>query len=368
MQRAIALAGDGAPAADLYAELVFQTLVRSGMWRAIPDPTHIQDWIERTLETAAPTSAARAKALVARCYAAYDKPAELAHEAREIAEARDDAVLRSYCYDALALERFATGDYDAAADWNQRRLALAEELHDPDGEADIYANAIAPVVARGSFDEALAYAISHDTLTSGLSPHHRLHGVSALLELEEMLGRWEAAIALQPRVEESVAANADTPCVRNQRSLLVCALAQLYAGDRSEGLRLEQAAEAHSMTGYGTVLDTPRLLLALERGDLDAVAALIGEPGVRRTNWFYLSSMAAHLDGLAALGRRERVEAEATPHLRPGTYLEPFALRALGQVADDAAALARAAEAFEGLGLAWHAGRTRRLAASQSTQ
>ena len=88
---------------------------------------------------------------------------------------------------------------------------------------------------------------------------------------------------------------------------------------------------------------------------------MLGEPAVRASNWFYLSSMAAHLDGLAALGERERVEGEAVPALAPGTYLEPFALRALGLVREDEALVGQAAERFEAFGLEWHAARTRGL-------
>jgi hypothetical protein len=73
----------------------------------------------------------------------------------------------------------------------------------------------------------------------------------------------------------------------------------------------------------------------------------------------YLSSMAAHLDGLAALGDRERVERYASPVLQSETYLEPFALRALGIVRQDDALVGQAAERFEDLGLEWHAARTR---------
>ena len=71
--------------------------------------------------------------------------------------------------------------------------------------------------------------------------------------------------------------------------------------------------------------------------------------------------MTAHLDGLAALGARERIEDEAALALRPGTYLEPFALRALGIVRHDRALIERAADHFESLGLGWHAARTREI-------
>ena len=70
-------------------------------------------------------------------------------------------------------------------------------------------------------------------------------------------------------------------------------------------------------------------------------------------------AMATHLDGLAALGERKRVETEAGRLLHPNTYLEPFALRALGLVREDASLIERAAGRFEALGLDWHAARTR---------
>jgi hypothetical protein len=43
----------------------------------------------------------------------------------------------------------------------------------------------------------------------------------------------------------------------------------------------------------------------------------------------------------------------------PGSYLEPFALRALGRVREDGELLERAAERFDTLGLERHAAETR---------
>ena len=361
MQRAIELADDDLTTADLYAELAFQTLVRAGMWGVAPEAGLVEGWIGRALELAPPDSAARAKALIARCYSDYDKSPELASEASGIAERLGDPVVRSYGYDVLGLTAFAAGDYDEAAEWTRRRLSLVDEIDDPDHQQDIYNTAFAPAVARGHFDEARSYAISQEEITRRLSPHHRLHGVASSLMLEELLGNWEAASRLQQRVEDAVAANIATPCVMNERSLLVCALARAHLGDEEEARRLEQEAEAHAMTGYGTVPDTPRVQLALHRNDLAAVESLLGEPGVRRSSWPYLSSMATHLDGLAALGERARVEAEASRLLQANTYLEPFALRALGLVREDANLIERAAGRFEALGLDWHAARTRAL-------
>jgi class 3 adenylate cyclase len=365
MEEAIALADGGESLAALQAELAFQTMARAGMWGTPPPSDLVGGWISSALELAPPGSPARAKALVARCYSDYDKSAEDAADASRIAERAGEPLLRSYGYDVQALVSFVSGEYPQALEWCRRRAAIAGELDDPDAEAYVYAAGVNPAVACGELEEARRYALLQQEVTATLSPHHRLHGVSGVLELEELLGDWPAALALQGAVQRAVVENRATPCVRNSRSLLICALAHAHLGNGEESRRLEQEGEANSMTGYGTVLDTPRLLLALHRGDLAAVESLLGEPAVRVSNWFYLSSMAAHLDGLAALGKRERVEAEAAAVLQPGTYLEPFALRALGLVREDETLIHRAAKRFEAFGLGWHAARTRALQSVQ---
>jgi hypothetical protein len=71
--------------------------------------------------------------------------------------------------------------------------------------------------------------------------------------------------------------------------------------------------------------------------------------------------MAVRMDALAALGARALLEAEASQLLQPDTYLEPFALRALGLVREDSRLVEHAARRFEAFGLNWHATRTRAL-------
>ena len=75
--------------------------------------------------------------------------------------------------------------------------------------------------------------------------------------------------------------------------------------------------------------------------------------------------VAARLDALAALGRKETLERDAPPLLRPGTYLEPFALRALGVVRCDPTLVEQAARRFDATALAWHAAQTRRILAAR---
>ena len=167
MQRAIELADDDLTTADLYAELAFQTMIRAGMWGVPPQADLVEDWIGRTLELAPPDTVARAKALIARCYSAYDKSPELASEASGIAERLGDPVTRSYGYDVLCLTAFAAGDWDDAADWARRRVSLVDEIDDPDHQQDIYSGAFSPVVARGEFDEGRRYSGPGKRSTAG---------------------------------------------------------------------------------------------------------------------------------------------------------------------------------------------------------
>jgi hypothetical protein len=101
--------------------------------------------------------------------------------------------------------------------------------------------------------------------------------------------------------------------------------------------------------------------LALVKDDLDALEGLVAlEWSGFTRSWWYLSAQTARLDALARLGRREQAEEEAGPLLRlEGTLLEPFALRALGQVRGDRELVRRALERFEAMGLQWHADQTR---------
>jgi hypothetical protein len=116
------------------------------------------------------------------------------------------------------------------------------------------------------------------------------------------------------------------------------------------------------MEGFGLTLDAPRIRLALARGQLAKVESLVADlepPPFNAT--FGLAIHSTWLDALAALRNRERIEQDAPRFLRRDTYLEPFALRALGIVREDEELIRQALERFEAMGLAWHAGETRKL-------
>ncbi|TML16241.1 MAG: hypothetical protein E6G33_06135 [Actinobacteria bacterium] len=115
------------------------------------------------------------------------------------------------------------------------------------------------------------------------------------------------------------------------------------------------------MEGY-PALSSGRLRLALSRGDLEATERLLaGARTATHTNVANLSAVTTRLDGLAALRDRARIETEAPRFLLPNTYLEPFALRALGIARGDETPIAQALERFEAMQLDWHADQTREL-------
>src|SRR5262249_36308202 len=93
-----------------------------------------------------------------------------------------------------------------------------------------------------------------------------------------------------------------------------------------------------------------------------------GEGGSRResppSSTRDVDMLVARMDALAALRRRDQLEAEAPVLLNPGTYLEPFALRALGIVRPDPELIDKAEQRFQDMGLEWHAAETAAVAES----
>jgi hypothetical protein len=251
------------------------------------------------------------------------------------------------------------GDYEEAFRWAHRRVELAPQLDDPDHVSLIYFFALSPSIATCRLEEARRLARAHEEVTATLSAHHRLHAAWLLIEVERVAGRWDAVRELTARAEQAVAANVATPCVANVASLLVCALASTIRGDEQESRRLEQAADELGMEGYGLVLDPVRVDLALARGDLAEVARRLGQWTPRGPG--DINALVARLNALVALGRRAQIEEEAPALVRPRTYPEPFALRALGCARDDGELIRQAVDRFEAIGLDWHAAQTRRL-------
>jgi hypothetical protein len=257
------------------------------------------------------------------------------------------------------------GRYEEARDWGRRRLELLDAVPDPDLRADIIQTPIRSAIATGHFEEARELARRTDEQTGPLTPHHRVHGVSMLVEVEELLGCWDTIASHEERIRRVVAANAGTPCTRNARSLLLVGLAYAYLGADDDSRRLEQEADELGMRNRH-VVDSVRLRLALERDERElaeelAARLLVDDGWYSRGHGTSLATLTTVMDALSALGRRELVEEQVAPLLGRSAYVDPFVLRALGLVREDPEALADALGRFDALGLGWHAERTRAL-------
>jgi hypothetical protein len=362
MQNSLKVCSNKATCADTYSELAFQTAIRSSMWAKRPDRELVRGWIEQALELSEPESDSRAKALIARSFWERNTP-EAAGEAIELAQRSGDIELQSYALGARGAVAFGEGDFESALAWSQRRLNLVDQISDPDHLADIYEIAIPSCCANARFSEARRLAVEHDAIVEPLSDHHRVHGIAVQLEVEEACGGWNRIVELTERTDAAVRANLATPCIRNARSLLLTALAAAYTGDHETARHYERLADEVATEGYDFVLAAPRTWLALQRGEFDRLERLEALDLARGQTWYALPAAAARLDALAALKERALVERDAPPLLQPGTYLEPFALRALGAVREDDLLIEQAVDRFAAMGLEWHAEQSRRLLA-----
>jgi class 3 adenylate cyclase len=359
MERSLELCVDRATCGDTYSLLAFHTSRRAGMWNRRPDPTLVRGWIDRALELAAADSPARLRALIAKAY--WDDDVEAVREADDLSGRLGDIDMRSWALDAVAAVAFVKHRYADGWDGVQRRAEVMPAISDPDHVQDFYETAALGHLLVGKLDEARRLAHEADEYAERLSPHHRVHGVSVKVELEEVGGDWEAVRALSDRVQDAVRANLDTPCVRNQRSLLVCAAACTLAGEADRASELEREAESLGMEGYDIMMNSARIRLALAHGRLDLLSGLVAD----EVPWLvgFPGTVVNHFDALSVLRERERIERETAPLIGSGGVLEPFALRALGIVREDERLLEQAHERLEALGLSWHAAQTPALLA-----
>ena len=360
MQEAIALSSERQTHADLYSKLAVATLSRSGMWKRRPDRSLVKGWVELALELAEPGTPARARALMALAEFEPARGAEPALAASELAERLGDAELRKEALGVRGDLALKGGRYDDALAMAIRRLELSEDSGDPDWRGNSHWLAMCANLGVGRMDEAGVHLRLFADMTRELTSHHAVHGVGMQLVFEELQAHWEVVRGLAAQTEQAVADNVATPCQFNVRSLLVCAVASAYAGNEAETRRLEAEADALGVEGYGLTTDAPRIRLALIRGELERVERLLAE--CRDAMWFVeLAGRSTRLDALAALRDRKGVEEEALPLVRPNTFLEPFALRALGLVREDPELIETAIARFEAMGLDRHAEETRAL-------
>jgi class 3 adenylate cyclase len=348
---------DQATVADTYSILAFHSATRAAMWRRRPDRELIGGWIERALELSEPDAPARARALIARTYFDPEGSSEAAREASDLADRLGDIELRSWAWGARSEVAYSRGEYHEAFDWVRHRFAIVPTLTDPDHIALIYMFGLPACLATGRFGEARRISKAHDEVTGNLTPHHRMHAAWLLLAVEQAGGYWDAVRNLTPRAESAVAANIATPCSSNVSSLLVCALASVHLGNDQEARRLERSALGLGMEGYS--FDDLYVEIAIARGDLGEVERRLNEWSPK--GLIDIEGSMARLNALVVLERRAEIEEEAAAFLKPGMYVEPFALRALGYARGDDELIKQAIERFDAMGLEWYAAETRSL-------
>jgi class 3 adenylate cyclase len=359
MQKTLELTADPAERSGLYGELALESTMRGAMWKVAPDWALVSGWIGEALAHAAPDSRSYAYGLVGKSMLEDDIAA--AERAVAIAEQLDDVELLSFGLCAHSANAQSTGDFATAFELARRRLGLA--IADPDHLALIHWGSSTADLALGRLEDAELHALRHEAIAARLTPHHEVHAIGNLVTLDEAAGRWDRLHERTAWSERAVAANADTPCVYNPRNLLAGAVACAALGLDEDARRLEAQEAALGFEGYAFWLDPLRARLGLIRGDLERVDALLD--GSDRWSWQvynFVGSIAVRLDALVAVGRAEEAVADAERFAIPGTYLEPFALRALGVAQRDAALVARAQERFAAIGLDWYAAQTGELA------
>jgi class 3 adenylate cyclase len=362
MQEALELTSDPAELGGLYAELSFESTMRGAMWKVAPDWAIVSGWIEQALELAPADSRGYAHGLVGKALLEDDIPA--AERAIAIAERLDDVELLSFGLFAHCANAQYTGDFEAASELARRRLGLVWRINDPDHLALIHWGSATAELALGHLEDAEHHALRHEAIAARLTPHHEVHAIGNLVTLDEAAGRWDRLHERTEWSERAVAANADTPCVYNPRNLLAGAVACAALGLDDEARRLEAQESALGFEGYEFWLDPLRARLALIRGELDRIEALLD--GSEKWSWQiynFVSSIATRLDALLAVGRGEEAVEDAERYAIPGTYLEPFALRTLGIARGDSALVMQAQKRFEAIGLEWYAAQTPALGA-----
>jgi class 3 adenylate cyclase len=349
----------GGPSAEVYADLALETNQRAGMWVKQPDMTLLDGWAEQALELAVEGSLTQGKAYAALGSIRDDESA--ARLALAIADRLGDIGLRCTSLSDLSSMALVEKDFDRACILMDEVMALLPALNNPDACSVILLVAFFVYLRAGNLSAAAQASAMATEAAAGLTPHHRLHAASWQILLPSAAGRWDEARALAAEAERVVDANlaAATPCVFNVSILLNCAAASEHAGDEDEGRRLESKAQGIGMEGgrwYQGWFEPPQIRLALARHELGGLAEVT--PPEFDWDWEPVSTF---LDALTALGDRDRIAAEAPNWLQPGTFAEPFALRALGVARGDRALLTQALERFEAMDLTWHAEQTRRM-------
>jgi class 3 adenylate cyclase/tetratricopeptide (TPR) repeat protein len=357
LEQALALTG---PSAELYTELALQTARRTGMWKRPPEGEVVNAWIDRALELAEEGSPTHARALAA--VALWRKDEAAARKLHAIARRLGDVGLLSNALAALTDVAWGAGDLEQARTWLDARLELLPKLVDPDDRHFALMTSVSLYLTSGNVAAAVRASELLDEMVQGLTPHHRLHGIATRLAVETVRGRWDRVREVTAHAEQAVKANSAAPCPSNASCLFNCALASLRCGDEGQAARLDAEGDAEIREAYRSWYSAAKLRLALVRNDLPEIGRLVSSFDSGSFGWMgAIDAGPAFLDALLVLGAREQIESTARGLSRPGTYVEPFALRALGVARDDQLLVDEASKRFREMGLDWRAEETEHL-------
>jgi DNA-binding SARP family transcriptional activator/tetratricopeptide (TPR) repeat protein len=357
-----------------------------GSFHAVPDPVMVEELIAEGLATA-PDAVSRAHLLVARGasarlwsgsepFGAGSQPdpiliqtrIDAVDEALSIGESRGLADLVDAAVNTLVILHGLAGDYPGTLSLLERALDRADEAPSTLAHADILRTAAVHFIDMSArYEDGLelawrAYALTRDDA----GPHQLMHVTYPLLAALYHLGRWSE---LDPLLDEHVAAFRAEPashCHFVRDGPIIGAVVHCRRGDLTAAGRL--ARLVREARWDPTSASAWQSFLAAVSGE-PATAIALSADKVREGRTYGPQHELAVLEAEVALRDWSTVRA-ALPHARAhvagNALLAPWCDRAAGLVAaaegerrEAEAALRRAVDAFDALGVRFEAARTR---------
>ena len=279
MTRALDLSGDRRDGAELYSELSFEAALRAGMWRVRPRRDLVDGWIERALTLARSGEPARARAPDRRCGGQPLGSAAGGREASALAERLGDPALRSYAWDARGITFWAEGEPDLGRAWEERRFELLDQHRTTPTTSRTSTTRrfrlhLARLLRRGSPPRPSARRDHEPVDAAPPDPRARRprRGRGA------RSAGWERSRPRGARRGDDPRRTSTRPASAARARSFVFALAAPSLGRARPGRVLEGHAAEFRMEGYGHVLDTPRLRLALSADRPGPGGALVADP------------------------------------------------------------------------------------------
>ena len=361
-----------------------------GAFRHLPDPVLVEQRIAEGLATA-PDAVSRAQLLVARGatarlwsgtepFGAGNRPdpvlietrIDAVDEALRIGEKGGLSDLVDSAVNTLVILRGLAGDYTGTLSLLERAVERADEAPSTAAQADVLRTAAVHLIEMSArYEDGLelgrrAYALTRDDA----GPHQLMHVTYPLIAALYHLGRWAE---LDEFLDEHVAAFRAEPAVHCHFVLdgpIIGAVITMRRGDSGTAARL--AGLASEAPIQSTSASAWQSFFAAVSGDPENALAMSTEKmreGRTHGPQHALAVIEAHV-ALADWDALRSVLPLARADMAGNALLGPWCDRAEGMAAaadgkrDEAvAALTRAVEAFDHLGVVFEAARTREEAA-----